>query len=526
MNSCAIPYSADKSHSLYNNIPIQRFFQNEPIVAPKESLSMYSDVHGKCGIITACITDPLSQLVSKIMGLRENEVNSVGFYYESELHGINECRVILFNIYDNDPIPWLRLGYTMNLLLASPFVNKITYYPIVTSSDYNQSSLLSRSSMKSKPFNKKLEETFKAIVVQTIGINAKAIHDKNVSYTAMLLKSAGITGEDADRLVNSIITGYSLVNKILLTLMGIENADLNKISSSIVPCPLLRQPISITAPREINEDNDIKYIIEESRREITKLAAIFVDLFTTHQEFRSNIISKSFGKFDNNKALSNNLLEGLFMKESDLVTHLVGGLQNGIISTATINDTIRNLNIERFNLGNYQQLPITNTTKSNVQISDDTLMCTFQVPNNSPNINPLRDLGEYIQYITDSFNSPEPLTINWGGIIATYNNIIKDVSGSSLKKIVIPNVDMCTMSRNAVITIPGNCNSDGIVVPSSNSNLMIPMFGSNLTILTETQLMDILVYLDSLRTSDGTGDTRFASLQNEVTQELSLRAKR
>ena len=494
----------------------------------------YGDIHGRCGIITACLTDPLSQLINKIMGLKEDDVNSVGFYYEAELHGINKCTVILFNIYDNDPVPWLRLGYTMDLLLASPFVTKITYYPIVTNSDSslrsssfsNQSSLLSRSAMKSKPMNKRLEETFRTVVVQTIGINAKAIHDKNLSYTGLLLKIVGITGEEVDRLVNNIITGYSLVNKVLLTLMGIESADLNKISSSIVPCPLLRQPISITAPREGNNESDVKYIIEESRREITKLVAIFVDLFTTHDEFRSNILATR-----NNKSHQCSL-DGLFLRESELITHLVGGLQNGIISSVTINDIIKHLNTERFNLGNYQQLPITVNPKSTVQVSDDTLMCTFQVPNVLQDMDPLRDLGEYIAYIADSFDSPEVLTINLGGIISAYNNAIK---GTNLKKIEIPQnrrnqsaaiSSRHTISRSAVVTIPGSHDGDNITISTGTKTIVIPMYNSNLTTLTEGQLMDILVYLDSLRTSDGTGDTRFANLQNEVTHELASRRRR
>src|SRR5437773_1781819 len=104
----------------YNEIPSSNFKNN----------SKFTHIHGRCGILTACLIDPLSLLISKISGLQENEVNSVGFYYESDLHGTIVHSVLLFNIYDNDPIPWLRVSYTMDLLLASPFVTKITYYPL------------------------------------------------------------------------------------------------------------------------------------------------------------------------------------------------------------------------------------------------------------------------------------------------------------------------------------------------------------------------------------------------------------
>lgn len=476
------------------------------------------EIYDRCGIMTACLNDPLSQIISKIMGLKENDVNSVGFYYEGELHGVRKCTVILFNIYDNDPVPWLRLGYTMDLLLASPFVSKITYYPIETatsSSRYSQTSILNRSGIRSKPVSKRLEENFRAAVVQTIGNNAKGTHDKNISYTSMLLKVAGVTGEEIDKLVNSVQTGYSLVNKVLITLMGIESGELSKISSSIIPCPLLKRPISISAPRETTNESDIRYIVEESRREITKLAAVFVDLFTTNDTFREYMLSTGGGK--TNQSALNRLL----MNESELVSHLVGGLNNGIISSTTINNIIRDINIERFNLGNHEQLQTTKNLKRNIEVIDDNMMCTFKTPDSVNNMEHLKDLGEYLQYIVDSFEDPKPMTINMGCIISCYNNIIES---TNLNKIKIGQKNKkCTLSRTSVVTIPGSSGCDTVQVPIDSNIIFIPMYNPNLSMLNESQLMDVLVYLDSLRNSDGTGDTRYSNLQNEITNELACR---
>ena len=517
------------------------------------------DICGGCGVITVCLNDPLSRLISKIMGLREEEANAVGVYYEEskkETHRQSLMNVILFNIYDNEHVPWMRSGYTMDLLVSSPFVTKITYYPIVSSSDNassfsSQSTFLSRSTMKSKPCDGRLGETFRTVVAQTIEINSKAVHDKNVSYTRLLLKAAGITaiksrdcvtGEEADKLFDrnmtvissrDWVTGYSLVNRVLLTLMGM---DRGVPSGSIVPCPLLRRPISITETREVNKDSDVKYIVEESRREIKKLAEVFVDLFTAHEEFRSNVLAARNGKsLDRNSSL-----DELFLRETELVTHLVGGLQNGIISSATVNDCVRCLNTERFSLGNYQELPLAETHKSTVRVSDDTLMCTFKVADTLQDTDPLRDLGEHIQNIVDTFDTTDALVINLGGIIAAYNRAVN--STPNLKKIVIP--ELCskmsrssdggltaeklhegvTISRSAVVTIPGNTGGD-VDIPVNSGPIAIPMYNANLTRLTDPQLMDILLYLDSLRDSDGTGDKRFCNLQNEVTHELALRRR-
>jgi len=493
-------------------------------------------IYEGCGIITSHLIDPLSQFISKIMGLNEDDPNSIGFYYEAELHGIIKSTVLLFNIYDNDPIPWLRLGYTMDLLLSSPFVTRITFYPLVTNSSDSSSSLLSRATMSTtqNSHSKKLEELFRTAVVETISINAKAIHDKNISYTSLLFKVVGITGEDADRLTNNLITGYSLVNKVLLTLMGIKHTDLNKISSSIIPCPLLKRPISIISPHEnsVSSESDIKYVVEESRREITKLVAVFIDLFTTHDLFRSNILTiRSINTDKNSNRLIN--LDNLFIHENELVSHIVGGLQNGIISNVTLNEIIRNLNNERFTLGNYQSLPISTNPNKNVKILSEPAMCTFQQSSSHINPDPLRDLGIYINHIIDSFENPESLIINLGTLIVAYNNAI---AGTNLPKITIPHSELSsggTVSRQVILTLPRDSNSleinpeliSGHIINNEKETLSIPMYNANLTLLSESQLIDILVYIDSLRDSDGTGDTRFANLQNEITHEIASRRK-
>ena len=488
-----------------------------------------SQLHGKCGIITACLIDPLSQLINKISGRREDDVNAVGFYYEANLHGVNKCIVILFNTYDNDPIPWLRLGYTMSSLLASPFVTKICYHQLITSDkDASKGPLLSRNAIPNgrRTSAENLEETFRIAVVHIIGTNAKAIHDKNTSYTALLFKIAGITGEDADRLYNQIITGYSLVNRVLIGLMGIDKVDPVKISSSIINCPLIMKPKSIIAPRDEIDDDEVKFVIEESRREITKLAAIFVDLFTTHEEFRTYVLTARINKPVSQ--ITNVSLDKLMSHEFDLISHITGGLQNGFVSNKTLIEIIRDIISERFNLGNYQQLPICLNPKPMVQVSNESMACTFQ--QSAENINhllnsnfdALRDLGGYISHLVESFNNNEVLTVNLGGMIAAYNNAVK---GTSVNEISIPLLGSSnTLSRSAVVTIPGNSNDAIIKIPASQT-LVIPMYNSNLTIFTETQLIDILVYIDSLRSPDGITDTRFANLQNEITHELALRKR-
>lgn len=458
---------------------------SEPKISPVVSkLDEYKQMYGECGILTARLVDPLSELLIKVSGLGEDEMNAIGFYYEAEFHGVSKMTVILFNTYDNDPIPWLRLGYTMELLLGSPFVTKIAFYPMVNS----------------RTGTRKLEEIFRATVIQTINLNAKAIHDKNLSYTALLLRMAGITGTEVDRLTGTMTTGYSLVNTVLLKLMQVEKIDPIKIASSIIPCPLLRQPITITAPYEIGHEFDLKYIIEESRREITKLVAIFVDLFTSHQEFRSNLLSM---RMDPNHSSQ---------QETDLITYIVDGIRNGVISNATLNQHITALNEIR-----PQALPLSLHPQSEVKIIDDTIMCTFQQPTAIRNLEPLQELGNYLEHITAAFHDPEILTINLETLIALYNATIKD---TSLRPIIPP--DHPTLSRLGMVTLS---NQSTIEIPFSETTIAVPMYNCNLTPFTDAQLLDMLIYIDSLRSTDGTSDHRFSNLQNEITHELARRRR-
>jgi hypothetical protein len=462
------------------------------------------------------------------MGLKEDDPNAVGFYYETSLHGVNKYGVTLFNIYDNDPIPWLRLGYTMDLLLASPFVTKITFYPLSTNQSDSSGSLLSRETMSKRSSGgsrrsggKNLEELFRLTVIEITGINSKALHDKPISYTCLLMKVAGITNEEMDRFNSVLITGYSLVNRVLLAMMRIRESDLTKISTSIVPCPLLKKPVSIIAPRENANEGEIKFVIEESRREITKLVAVFVDLFTSHDAFRANILATRAS----GKAGPTNL-EVLFARENELVSHIVGGLQNGMLSVGTLNDIIRDLGNERFTLGNYHSLPMSTNPPQSVQVVPDALSFTFQQPTAPTNTDPLRDLGNMLGQIADSFDSPEALTINLGSIIGAYNNAIR---GTTLNKITIPHVDRNvgthTVSRHAILTIPGDINSVKPMDGNSSRTTPIAMYNNDLTTLSESQLMELLVYIDSLRATDGSADTRFVNLQNEITHELARRRR-
>ena len=498
---------ANTSHRTFVKIP--SLF---PSIVPS-SLGLY-------GIIALCLVDPLSQLISKISRLPPDDVNAVGFYYPCDpspitpVHESSEQvnrRVILFNTYDNGPVSWVGSEYTLESLLSSPFVSKITYYSL-SDNIKKKAFLLTRESLSSPSNIKVSEAAFRSAVVEVISANTASPQDKNLSYTSLLLKAAGIQGSGLESLP---LTGYTLVNRVLLSLMKTSKLDIDNISEGIIPCRLLKRPISLRP--SVSNEVDVRDMIKESGRDITRLVTVFVDLFTSHPQFRHNVLNVLSGNPEYHTSPS---LSDLFAHETTLVSYIVGAFENGTVNNKTLNEIIHNLMRERFNLGNYQQLPFSSRAREVVSISDIDATCTFSQPLSSYATDPLRDLGNHIKQIVDTFGTPDVLTIDLFHIISAYNNAIR---GTTLSPILIPedNLKSHTMSRSAVVTMPG----DPAVMDCLNKITGITMYNGDLTSLADGLLLDILVYIDSLRCSDGSSDSRFASLQNEVTHELARRRR-
>jgi hypothetical protein len=462
-----------------------------------------SSIYEQCGIIAVCLVDPLSLLINKILDLKNDEPNGVGFYYETNIQGIKATNVMLFNIYDNNAISWLKLGCTMDRLLNSPFVHRITYYPAAVTED-GSTSLMTKLSLGHISPNK-LDNKFRAHVIETIRNNAQVLHDKNYIYTMLLRHAFNLTTDN-----KPIITGFSLVNRVLALLSNSNNKRSHVDSNlAIDPCPMLKKHVSlVTSNKQFVIDD---HVVEESRKEITNLLAVFIDLFTT---------SEDFCKALQNKNLHDEPLDftKLFRCEEELVTAIVSSVQAGLLSNVTLNDHIKQLVKQRLSLGNNTPLTMSIRPAAHIQVMQQEIMCSFQQPPMN-NVNSLRDLGAYISHLVQAFNAEQPLTINLGGIVAAYNLTVENTDLPTIS--LNHHIGSHTLSRAATVTIPGDPTIAAVTIPEHN--IVIPIYDANLTILTETQLTSSLVYIDSLRAPDGEFDTRFANIQNEIVRELARR---
>lgn len=449
----------------------------------------------------ACLTDPLSLFINKMRGQQPDDVNAVGVYYSSKLTG---TVVNLFNTYNNEPVPWMKLSISMKKLLESPFVTKIVYYPGTTSGG----AVFTPQSNRTVPVG--LEGRFRTAAIAELEINSKVVCDTELVYTLLWMHCAGL--DELEELQARVVTGYTVVNHILLSVMGTTEAS--TIQYQLVHCPFLGKPLTLRAPLESADARIMQQVVDYSAEEIKVLNSIFIDLFISNAEFRTSIVNAAPNSVDTSH------MRTVFAREMDLVTHVVGGLEAGSLSNSELNELVIQLNRARYRVGEHHTLPVSAHPAPLVKVNNEQVMFTFRHTPSINNNDPLKDLGTYIGHIAESFSNPGALIVNLGSLITAYNQII---AGTDLAPISMPrNGKDCTVSRSAIVTVPGN--TDGILsVPTDQKSIGIAIYDPDLAHLTDKQLQDVLVYIDSLRDTSGTYDTRFANLQNEIVMELARR---
>ena len=410
---------------------------------------------GKCGVIIAHLIDPLSKLVHIIR--HPTDTNAIGIYYNVGWDSGNSSTLILFNDYDNNIVSWTKLGFSLDQLLISPYVDKIKCYPL---------SFISKED----------EDRFIAIIIQAIQQNRQT--PKSSVYRQLLLGSN-----------SGIITGYNVVNRIILDFMNIYDSE--NYSNKLVDCPLFKEEIDLTVT---DEPDDILY--HNLDNDLANLLAAFAELYTTDSVFRNNITS-----IDKREEL-----EALKQLETQLLTLIISGFENGIINTGNLNDKIRELNEYR---DDNTFLPLCINPQENVQVIKDDIPCTLSTKITTNNINAVNELGTYLQHIVDGYNSHDNVVIELDKIVDMYNNVIM---GSNVPAIT-------PMYNNGSISgVITNTNTPAEISINHTDKFMITNYGFNLQRLSNDQLISILTYIDSLHDRN-----RYNNLLNEVTRELGYR---
>lgn len=415
---------------------------------------------GRCGIIMAKLTDPLSQLMDKLLNFSDEDINSVGFYCHKNVHGTDKCFIHLFNIYDNHPVKWMRLGVTLELFLGSPFVNKITYQQITDPS---------------------LESKFNINMINTISTNSKLLLDKNLIYTNLFFRRCSMKPIISD----GYITGYTLVNKVLLNLSHITKIDLSKISNNIILCPIINPPITIVS--SVSQDDitttENKFIIDETRDNMTSLTAVFLDLFSSNIEFRYKILHMHDANPQSSSPPDNTLLD-----------YFLNSLDTGILKKQQLQNILSEYGISK-----------TYNFVSPIEIIDESILCTFSSHTEGPDEIDLTKLKSYIENVINSTDT----VIDLNRLVDIYNEI------SPYKK--IKNTNFQTISKSAILV--------GSQDPNSlKHNGILSMYGNNLKNIPTDKLVEVLKYIDQLKFTKN--NDKYIQLQNNITYELALRQEK
>jgi hypothetical protein len=532
----------------------------------------FKDLYKRAGIIRVSLIDPLSLLINKILGLEDSAINAIGYYYEEKYNGKTKCKVLLYNIYDNEIVTWMKMGYTMDLLIVSPFVNKIIFQPLKLNDINKNIPIINRNGL-----NMDLFKNFREICKNVSYENEQIKYDKNITYMNILVNGVshlpfGSINNDDKRItgkniVKKIISRLSIVNseqwdktplfgicgtntkqskhKMLLfnpdgiakqwdktPLFGIcgTNAKQSHRDCSDLPLKgkfkqggktrLFGHKIKIITNDEAIYTDDTYYIIEETRKDIVNLIAIFIDLYTLDIKFRNKILNNPNGtirthteRVNLNNDIISLYLDNLLKKEVEINNNIVSAGLNGLLYKDDFNTLIRELNIERKNVNvNVENLLEITDYNKNIVIIDDDIMCTFIKEETTENYNDdLNKLGSYLNKINELLKNEAVAYINWNDIIKLYNNIIKKKEIKEIEN---------TYSKMTILTF--NNNSDRILNDKYN---ILTTEHNNLKKYSTEKLMDILIYLDSMNDNllGGLSNNKFCKLQNDITYELSMR---
>lgn len=358
---------------------------------------------GRFGILTCKLIDPLSNIIDIISA--NNKYNTIGVYYIKN----DDYYVMLFNVYDGYNIHYIK---TINEIISSRYVSKLTYFSLDDKSNNNFQSLCNLNYLKTPVLDlikSQLEEKF-----------------INIINGLSIIYNINTTSRNYDNLLLNIINkkknGRTIIYKILSLLDNTINVKFTK-------SPLIKNTVVININKSytyINTDLNL----DNLNIEISKLYQCFI------------IYHDKFPKIDHSIFINDN----------------------------------------KINIAN-------NNNNDNIII-----------------------LGKCLADVINCDNKVDQ-TLHFKNMIIMYNNIVKNYNipliENKINILLYPEIILPQSSTTEIITIISSN------IKSKNN--------TNLNILSNNQLFDILIYIDSLRDSLGSTDNKFSGIKNIITKELALR---
>ncbi len=420
-------------------------------------------IYGRYGIITAHLIDPLYQIINKISGGCDNDYNSIGFYY---INNLNQYVVILLDIYDACPIYWMHNDYPMHKILISPFISKINCYQII-----DNNLLSTENSKTSHIFNNS---------ILSLSFQGKKDPDLFLpTENSKTIQKRSVLEEYFQRLVKKIVNSINNKNYSSLLLKFITNENKSIMGYNLVNKVLLK----LMGKKNIMDNQLHKSIISHHLLKNPVTVSVSVNDIDINTKF---IIDKC--QCEINKFMTS--FTQLF------ITHK--------IFRANILDV--KLNIPQI---------ITETINTEIINTETTNKKSINV-----DINHINDLGTQINNIISLIVQSKDIEQNIiiKNIILSYNNIIH---GTNITKLEVPE------TNDIPIHLVQSNNRSQLDLINSNylnsNNISLSINDNNLTSISNEKLLDTLIYIDSMRDTNGIADNKFYHLQNEITYELAKR---
>ncbi len=475
----------------------------------------------KAGVIGVHLNDPFSLLMDKIIGMKSYEYNAVGFYM---VNGNGKHDVILYNVYDERRVS--NNKYTLEIIAQSNMVSNINIYSLIDSFDSSSSQIISsRDMIKPKMIAGGIINKFaeKFIIMMN---QPNSIYD---NYEQILFNYLGMN----DKL--EITTGYDKVNGLFDELLDRKTSRRDK---SILHTSLLRHPVLIESCKMSGQNIFEQDLLKRSKSEMIRFNNIFIDLYHTDVILKNKILSAEITSDDMNA-------KSIIMKEKELINHIIGGIQYGTVSNKTINRMIDDVNRMKNKIGDEMLLPRSINPSKTVNVINEEIFCTYQLDDddklcmsntsdttNNINKEALNHIENSLRTIIDSYINDKPIIINLNDIVMAYNNI-----ATNNHQIEIPST--ITSSKAGTIIL---CDENLMIeydklnhrkyriknhtTINNEDVIAIPIHGGNISCLNDSQLMDILIYIDSMRDNKGKEDKKYAYIQNMIVNQLALRRKK
>jgi hypothetical protein len=306
---------------------------------------------------------------------------------------------------------------------------------------------------------------FKPLAIETVKRRS------NTDYN-IIVNNLHLCPIPLERIVETRENGYTLINKILAN-FSTETLELS--STKISSCRLLSRTSTLLP---VKDSIFLPAILDAVKAELTKVAGVIINRY---------VYDESFQKFFSGNTVSSDLV----------LKQLLIALSAGTIHRdleKSLNDTISNINMKRAN----NSLPRCDLSHIVTKSSDVVMVDT----------NKMKILGERLSSLV---SGSYPVDIN--KLVTAYNECINNTDISPIPM----ETSSClhSVSSKILVFAPDYLDDSEVV--------MLSMDEDDLGDIPSEKLYFTLLYLDSLRSSDGTYDTRFSSLQRSITRELGSR---